>query len=318
VTPAVQPLVAAWVLALATGSAIVPGLRRLKAGQVVRSDGPRTHAGKAGTPTMGGLIFLLALSGAALWWGPRTGALYVLLFSAWSFGLLGWADDFLKVVVRRPLGLRARYKVAGQLVLAAAIVAASLQLGRGTIVEIPCYGPLDLGRSYWMLGMLVVLSAANAVNLTDGLDGLAAGATACSFLAHGLMAWSLGEDAVVTFCLATVGSLVGFLRYNVYPARVFMGDTGSLALGAALGASAILIRTEILLVLVGGLYVAEALSVILQVFWFHVFGRRILRMSPLHHHFELSGWPEPRVVEFFWACSAVCAFLGLLVWRGMG
>ncbi|MEW6547385.1 MAG: phospho-N-acetylmuramoyl-pentapeptide-transferase [Bacillota bacterium] len=314
----VQPLVAAWVFALVAGALLVPVLRRLKAGQVVRSDGPRSHAGKAGTPTMGGLVFLLALSAAGLAWGPRTGSLYLLLFSTWSFGMLGWADDFLKVVARRPLGLRGRYKVAGQLALATAIVAVALNLGRGTIVEVPWYGPLDLGPAYWVLGMLVVLAGANAVNLTDGLDGLAAGATACSFLAYGLIAWSLGEEDLVTFCLATVGALVGFLRYNVYPARVFMGDTGALALGAALGTCAILTRTELLLLFIGGLYVVEALSVILQVFWFHTFGRRILRMSPLHHHFELVGWPEPRVVEFFWACSALCAFLGLLVWRGMG
>lgn len=317
-TVGVGHLVTAWVLALAAGALLVPVLRRLKAGQVVRSDGPRRHAEKAGTPTMGGVIFLLALTMAAVAWGPRTAGLYLLLFSAWSFGLLGWVDDFLKVVLRRPLGLRGRHKVVGQVALAAAIVAAALALGRGTIVEVPGYGPVDLGAGYWLLGMLVILAGANAVNLTDGLDGLAAGASVPSFLAYGLMAWTLGEDYLVTFCLATVGALVGFLRYNVYPARVFMGDTGALALGAALGTAAVLTRAELLLVLIGGLYVAEALSVILQVFWFHVFGRRILRMSPLHHHFELSGWPEPRVVEVFWACSALCAFGGLLVWRGMG
>lgn len=314
----IQPLVLAWVLALGTGALALPALRRLKAGQVVRSDGPRSHAGKAGTPTMGGVIFLVALSAAGLLWGPRTGALYVLVLSAWSFGLLGWADDFLKVVARRPLGLRARYKVAGQLALAGATVAAALSLGRGTIVEVPWYGPVDLGPAYPLLGLLVILSGANTVNLTDGLDGLAAGATAASFLAYGLIAWTLGEEPVVTFCLATVGALVGFLRYNVHPAQVFMGDTGALALGAALGTCAILTRTELLLIVIGGLYVAEALSVILQVFWFHAFGRRLLRMSPLHHHFELSGWPEPRVVEAFWAVSALCAFAGLLLWRGMG
>lgn len=316
--PGVKPLVLAWVLALAIGAAVVPLLRRLKAGQVVRSDGPGRHAGKAGTPTMGGLVFLLALTVASLAGGPRTDTMYLLLFSAWSFGLLGWADDFLKVVARRPLGLRARHKVVAQLALALSIVAAALSGGRGTIVDLPWYGPLDLGPAYWPLGMLVILGAANAVNLTDGLDGLAAGATTCSFLAYGLMAWTVGQDDLVTFCLATVGALVGFLRYNVYPAQVFMGDTGALALGAALGAVAILTRAEALLVLIGGLYVAEALSVILQVVWFHAFGRRVLRMSPLHHHFELSGWSEPRVVEVFWACSALCALAGLLVWRGMG
>jgi len=314
-----MPLITAWVLALVLGALLVPWLRCLRVGQMVRSDGPRSHLGKAGTPTMGGVVFLLAFTAAHLLLGPRDLLTYLILFAAWSFGTLGWADDYLKVVARRPLGLRARYKVVGQFLFGTGIVGTVIgPLARGTIVEVPWYGPLDLGWGYWVLGLLAVIGTTNAVNLTDGADGLASGACAISFFAFGLIAWTQFQSSVFSLCAAVTGALVGFLRYNMFPAQVFMGDTGSLALGAALSTVALVTRAELLLVLVGGLFVLEALSVILQVFWFHVFGRRILRMSPLHHHFELSGWSEPRVVEALWGLAALCAFLGLLVWRGMG
>ena len=309
----------------ALGPVAIPALRRLKFGQHVRSDGPSRHLQKTGTPTMGGVIFLLGIIVAGLLFAlDYPGGLLVLGLTV-GYGLIGLLDDFIKVALKRPLGLRAREKLLGQVLLAGLLATAALSAGRGTDVVIPFSGyfitggmNLDLGWGlYLIFAIIVVVGSANAVNLTDGLDGLAAGITAitaATFVAVALWADNPGTAIVMA---AVAGGCVGFLFYNRYPARLFMGDTGSLALGGALGAAAVVTRTELVLIIIGGVYVLETLSVIAQVFSFKVFGRRVLRMSPLHHHFELGGWSEERVVHTFWAVALVFAFLGVWSLNGL-
>jgi phospho-N-acetylmuramoyl-pentapeptide-transferase len=295
----------------------VPLLSRFRLGQTVRSDGPATHLVKSGTPTMGGLLFVpvivvvtVVLAGV----GP-----YVWLALALTVGhaLLGLADDFLKVALKRPLGLRARYKLAAQVALAYLLGwGASSLLGLGTAVAIPFTGfSLELGAFYIPFVIILVLGAGNAVNFTDGVDGLASGAMLGTSAAYGLIAWSLGLSAMAVFALAVAGACLGFLVHNYHPARVIMGDTGSLALGGALAALAVLTRTELWLIIIGGLYVVEAASVIIQVIYFRLTRHRVFRMAPLHHHYEVSGWSEARVTFTFWLVSlafAAAALWGLL------
>ncbi|HBT48135.1 MAG TPA: phospho-N-acetylmuramoyl-pentapeptide-transferase [Peptococcaceae bacterium] len=303
-----------FIISVLLGPPVIKLLQSLRAGQVVRDDGPRTHLGKSGTPTMGGIIFLAAMTVSVVLLAPADRMALTLLGFTWGFALLGLADDALKVVWRRPLGLLARQKLGGQVLLglAAGLVAMGF-LGRGTEVAVPFTSwRWDLGWYYPLLAALLLVSATNAVNLTDGLDGLAAGVTFWVALAYLLLALAAGQTGLAIFAGALAGGCLGFLVYNFYPARVFMGDTGSLALGAAVGLLSIMTRTELVLPIIGGVYVLEALSVILQVFFFRLTGRRLFRMSPLHHHFELLGWPETRVVLFFWAAAVVLAGVGLI------
>lgn len=308
------------------GPFTIPLLRRLKFGQNIRSEGPSRHMAKAGTPTMGGIMFLAGILAATLWLTRQMDALTVLV-AVLGFGLIGLLDDFLKVVLKRSLGLRAREKLVGQLFLAGLVVSVAVTyLGRDTAVSVPFSGLLSPGGIhlelglwlYLLFGILVIVGSANAVNLTDGLDGLAAGVTtavAAAFVIIGLLSSTPGVSLVMA---AMVGGCLGFLVYNRHPAKVFMGDTGSLALGGGLGAAAVVTGSELFLLLIGGIYVMEALSVIIQVFSFQVFGRRVFRMSPLHHHFELGGWSENRVVFTFWAVSVVLALAGITGLQGLG
>lgn len=301
------------IICLVLGSPLIRLLRLLRAGQVVRSDGPRTHLGKSGTPTMGGIIFLVGISAATLLLSEANLLTFTLLVVIWGYALLGLADDFLKVVLRRPLGLLARQKLGGQVLLGLATgLLAMLYLGRGSEIIVPfTSGRWDLGWYYPLFATLLLVATTNAVNLTDGLDGLAAGTTFWVAIAYFFLAVAMDKAELVIFTGALAGGCLGFLVYNFYPARVFMGDTGSLALGSAIGILSILTRTELLLPILGGVYVLEALSVILQVASFRLTGRRLFRMSPLHHHFELLGWPETRVVLFFWLVGFLLAVLGL-------
>lgn len=315
--------------ALILGPLIIPLLHRLKFGQMVRSDGPSRHLQKSGTPTMGGIIFILAIVMAVLIGiqivgtrpelGSRTGGLVVLL-AVVACGVIGFLDDYIKIALKRPLGLRAREKILGQVVIAAGLaVTAVFLLGRGTDVVIPFSGffqpggyVIELGWWLFLLFTIVVLLATtNAVNLTDGLDGLAAGSVAVAALAFSVIAVVTDQHWVAMTLGATAGGCLGFLYYNRYPARVFMGDTGSLALGGGLAAAAVLTRSELFLLLIGGVFVIETLSVIAQVVSYQLFGRRVLRMAPLHHHFELLGWPETKVVAVFWAAAVLSAAVGL-------
>lgn len=298
----------------------IPALKRLKFGQNVRSEGPASHLSKTGTPTMGGILFLAGISVAGLLTASRFPEGVLVLATTLGFGLIGFIDDFLKIALARPLGLRAREKLVGQALIAALLgLLAVSTLGRGTDLVIPfTLKTIELGMgAYILFSVVVMIAAANAVNLTDGLDGLAAGVTAVTSLAFIVVALMLNKTGVALMMAAVAGGCLGFLIYNRHPARVFMGDTGSLALGGALGAAALLTRSEFFLLIIGGIYVLETLSVIVQVFSFQVFGRRVLRMSPLHHHFELGNWSENRVVITFVSATVLFSLIGIAGVSGM-
>lgn len=302
-------------ITLITGPFFIPTLHRLKFGQNVRSDGPRSHLKKAGTPSMGGLMFLAGIIVAVIVTGSGHGETWLLLLVTLCYALLGFADDFIKVVKKRSLGLRAKEKILGQTVIALVLaLSAAYLLKLGTGIRVPYVGTtLDYGfLVYFIFIWVVTVGTSNAVNLTDGLDGLAAGVTVIVSLAFTLIAIMMDLWPVAIFGAAMSGGCLAFLRFNSHPAKVFMGDTGSLALGGGLAAMAVLTKTELLLPIIGGVYVAEALSVIIQVLSFQSTGKRVFRMAPLHHHFELGGWPERKVVRNFWLAAVICALVGLL------
>lgn len=306
--------VVAFVVVVIAGPVVIPLLHRLKFGQSIREEGPRRHFQKAGTPTMGGLMLLAAIIIAALTFAGQEREVWLALFVTVGHGILGFIDDYIKVVLKRNLGLKARQKLLGQLIMAVALAYVTAHFfGWGTDVWVPFTDVyFNLGTIYYALILLLLVGTTNAVNLTDGLDGLAAGTSLVAAAAYAAAAFYLGRTGMATFSAAVAGSCLGFLRYNYYPAKVFMGDTGSLALGGALAAVAVVTKTELLLVVIGGVFVVEALSVIIQVISFQATGRRVFRMSPLHHHFELGGWPEPKVVKAFWLAGAACGGLGLM------
>jgi phospho-N-acetylmuramoyl-pentapeptide-transferase len=333
-------MVTAIVLSFALGPGIIRWLRRLRVGQVVRREGPETHYAKAGTPTMGGVLFIASTTVATLLWADVANPYPMLaLFALLCLGALGFLDDYLKVMSRRTEGLVARYKLVGQAIIGAAVggtlLFAPLSPLPATSTQLPFFAEwyiYILPALFVPWTVVVITFTSNAVNLTDGLDGLASGLGAIAAATFGLFAYLIGRvdtsnylglfylpgaGELAIFCFALSGATLGFLWYNAHPADVFMGDTGSLALGGALGAVAILLKLEFLLVIVGGVFVAEALSVMLQVSWFkytarrYGAGRRIFRMSPLHHHFEKVGWPETKVVVRFWLLGVLCALIAL-------
>lgn len=302
----------AFLIAFGSAPLLIPLLHRLKLGQVVREVGPQSHLKKTGTPTMGGLIFIVPLPIVVALFDLHSVKAWSLVFLIWGFAVIGFADDFLKVALRRPLGLRAREKLLLQVLLAGVFTwVIGNYMGGGTQYLLP-FGLGRIAVGWWWfapISMLAILGSGNAVNITDGLDGLAAGATAIAMVFFGFWGLAFHHHTVSIVALALAASLVGFLRYNIHPARIFMGDTGSLALGAALAGLAIVSQTTLLLPLVGILFVVETLSVIIQVISFRLTGRRVFRMSPIHHHFELGGWPEERVVSVFWFFSILGALL---------
>ncbi len=315
-----------FIITAVLGPAMIPLLRRLKFGQNIRDDGPSRHLQKAGTPTMGGIMFIIGITAAGLsllrWGVALDGANegLVMLVITVGFGLVGFLDDFIKIGMKRSLGLRAREKLLGQFILALGLgIAAITMLGRGTDIVIPFSGffveqglRYDLGPiGFLAFTVLVMVGTSNAVNLTDGLDGLAAGTAFIAALPLAAIALITDNAGVAVVLAAVAGGCLAFLIYNRYPAKIFMGDTGSLALGGALASAAVLTRHELFLVIIGGIFVLEALSVILQVISFKSTGRRLFRMSPLHHHFELGGWSENRVVFTFWFIGVLFGALGL-------
>jgi phospho-N-acetylmuramoyl-pentapeptide-transferase len=326
-------VVTALVLSWLMGPWFIRQLRRLSVGQNIRDVGPQAHQVKAGTPTMGGLLILFATLVPTLLWADL-GNVYVwlvVLVTA-AFGAIGFLDDYLKVRKRRNLGLTAGTKLWLQVVVGTAFGIALLLLpaegGFNPTLTFPFIKKLvlHLGYLYIPFVAFVLVGSSNAVNLTDGLDGLAIGATSIAAATYAIftyiagnrviagylqIAYVPGVGEVAIFCGAMVGAGIGFLWFNSHPAEVFMGDVGSLSLGAAIGSVAVLAKQEILLVLVGGLFVMEALSVIIQVASFKLRGKRVFRMSPLHHHFELSGWAEPKVIVRFWILSILFALLSL-------
>lgn len=300
--------------------------------QTVRLDGPETHVTKAGTPTMGGAVILVAIVVSTLLWADLSNRfIWVVLFTTLSFGLIGWIDDYKKLVDQNPRGIGARMKFGLQTLAGLGVTLFLYYTAKApieTALIVPFFKAVVVPLGLWFipLAYLVIVGSSNAVNLTDGLDGLAILPAAMVAGALGIFAYATGHvqfanylgipyvsgvGEVLVFCAAMVGAGLGFLWFNTYPAQVFMGDVGALALGAALGVVAVVVRQEIVLFVMGGVFVMETVSVILQVGSYKLIGRRIFRMAPLHHHFELKGWPEPRVIVRFWIITVILVLAGL-------
>jgi phospho-N-acetylmuramoyl-pentapeptide-transferase len=322
----------ALLISFVVGPAMIRRLRRYKIGQTVRDDGPQSHLSKAGTPTMGGALMLVAVAVSTLLWADLGNRyVWLVLLATLAFGAIGLVDDYKKLVLKNPRGLAARYKYLWQSVvgLAAAVYLYAIATTPAeTALLIPYLKDVSIQLGPWfiLLTYLVIVGSSNAVNLTDGLDGLAVLPTVLVCGALGVFTYAAGHVEIsaylkipyvpgvgelVVFCGALVGAGLGFLWFNTYPAQVFMGDVGALALGAALGLVAVTSRQELVLLIMGGVFVAETLSVMLQVASFKLTGRRIFRMAPLHHHFELKGWPEPRVIVRFWIITVILVLIGL-------
>lgn len=302
-------------LVLCTGPLLIPELHKLKFGQSIREEGPKSHQAKSGTPTMGGIMIILAIVIATVAAAPLTPAVLLALFITLGHFVLGFLDDYIKVVKKRNLGLKAKQKMLGQILIAiVTMIVGTRVLGIDTTIWIPIADiNLNIGIGYYFLVLFVLVGTSNAVNLTDGLDGLASGTVAIASGAYALVCYMTGHFDLALFCVAMMMACVAFLRFNAHPAKVFMGDTGSLALGGAIAAVGILTHTEILLAVIGFVFVCEALSVIIQVISFKTTGKRVFRMSPIHHHFELGGWKETKVVFVFWMVGLVASVVGLLM-----
>jgi phospho-N-acetylmuramoyl-pentapeptide-transferase len=307
-------------ICLAMGPFMIPFLTRLKVGQSIREEGPRGHYAKAGTPTMGGVIIITAVMVASFLFAGSSKEVLTAVLVMIAFGGIGFWDDYIKVVLKRSLGLRAREKLVLQLLIGLIFgLLLVYYLGRGTEIIIPFSGTIiDIGYLYVPFVVLVLISTANGANLTDGLDGLAAGVTFFIALAMGLVCIMTSHSNLLIFSSALGGACLGFLLFNRYPARVFMGDTGSMAIGGAVAAIAAISKSEIALIIIAGVYVIETLSVIIQVISFQMTRRRVFLMAPLHHHFELKGWKETKVVHRFYLLSFLFVILGLIGFKNIG
>lgn len=328
----IMGIMTALILSLMIGPWMIRKLSQQKIGQVVRDDGPKSHFSKAGTPTMGGALILISIAVSTLLWADlRNSYVWVVLLTTLLFGAVGWVDDYRKVFRKDPRGLPAKWKYLWQSVIGFA-AALFLYFNATDPVQTSYIVPffkdvsIDTGVMFIVISYFVIVGTSNAVNLTDGLDGLAILPTVMVGGALGIIAYLAGHaefsnylripfvtgtGELVIFCGALVGAGLGFLWFNTYPAQVFMGDVGALALGAALGVVAVVARHEIVLFIMGGIFVAETMSVILQVASFKLTGKRIFRMAPIHHHFELKGWPEPRVIVRFWIITVMLVLFGL-------
>jgi phospho-N-acetylmuramoyl-pentapeptide-transferase len=322
----------ALIISFLIGPWMIRKLTRDKIGQCIREDGPQSHLQKSGTPTMGGAMILVAISISTLLWADLENRyVWVILLVTMGFGVIGFVDDYKKVMLGNSDGLSAKLKYLFQSLIglgAAIFLYQTASTPAETQLIVPFFKDvmLDLGWGYILLSYLVIVGTSNAVNLTDGLDGLAIMPTVMIAMGMGIFAYLSGHKEfaeylsipflsnsgeLIVFCGALVGSGLGFLWFNTYPAMVFMGDVGSLALGAGLGVLAILVRQELVLFIMGGIFVAETLSVIIQVTSFKLRGKRVFRMAPIHHHYELKGWPEPRIIVRFWIITFVLVLFGL-------
>lgn len=329
---AILSILTALFLSLWMGPRLIERLQLLQIGQVVRNDGPESHFSKRGTPTMGGVMILASIVITVLLWADLSNPyVWAVLAVLVGYGIVGFVDDYRKVVRKNTDGLIARWKYFWQSVIALVVAFALYALGKDTSATqlvVPFFKDImpQLGLMYIVLTYFVIVGTSNAVNLTDGLDGLAILPTVLVASGFAVIAWATSNvnfseylhipyvpyaSELVVVCTAIVGAGLGFLWFNTYPAQVFMGDVGSLALGGALGTIAVLVRQEFLLVIMGGVFVMETLSVILQVGSYKLRGQRIFRMAPIHHHYELKGWPEPRVIVRFWIISMVLVLIGL-------
>lgn len=323
----------ALLVALLLGPKVIQWLSKMQLGQMIREDGPQTHLSKAGTPTMGGVLILLAITISCLIWGNLGNYyLWLALLVTLGFGAIGWHDDYQKIALKNSAGLSAKKKLLFQSIIALLAVfslyySAILPIHTQLTVPFFKHTTADLGPFFLVLGYLAIVGSSNAVNLTDGLDGLATMPTVMVAGALGIFAYASSNTVyanylaipfvpdtgeLTIFCSSLVGAGLGFLWFNTYPAQIFMGDVGSLGLGAALGIVAVIIRQELVLLIMGGIFVLETLSVILQVGYFKLSGgKRLFRMAPLHHHFELKGWAEPKVIVRFWIITVIFVLCGL-------
>ena len=303
------------VLTVILGFFAIPLLKKLKARQSIREEGPKSHRIKSGTPTMGGLFMLLSAVLVVIFNKMIDPSVLWLLFLTLGHGLLGFLDDFIKAEKKRNLGLTAKQKMLGQIILAVLFcwgVVDTLHLPYSIAIPFT-HTDISIGLLYYPFVVLVIVGASNAVNLTDGLDGLASGCCVIAFSAYAMFCYMTGFNDLGYFIIILAGSCIGFLFFNYHPAKIFMGDTGSLALGGAIAGISVMTRTELLLIFLGLIFVLEALSVIIQVASFQLTGKRVFKMSPLHHHFEMSGWSEVHVVWAFWIFEGIAACVSLLL-----
>lgn len=309
-TSLILAAVVAAAVVLISGPFLIPKLHQLKFGQSIREEGPKSHQAKSGTPTMGGMMIILGLVVGALVAGQWSVELGLALFIVLGHFVIGFVDDYIKVVRKHNLGLKAKQKLLGQIIMAAMVA----YFGNlPTDLWVPFVGNVELGSFFYVLLFFVLVGTTNAVNLTDGLDGLAAGTVSVASLCFMVVCLILGNYNLAIFCAATMGACLAFLKFNYNPAKIFMGDTGSLALGGAIASMGILTHTELLLVVIGFIFVMEAMSVIIQVISFKTTGKRVFLMSPIHHHFELKGWKETKVVHTFWCWGMLAGILGILL-----
>ena len=329
---AILGVLTALVISFVVGPIMIRKLSHYQLGQVIRDDGPESHFTKAGTPTMGGALILVAVAISTILWGDLGNRyVWIVLTVTLLYGVVGWVDDYKKLVKKHSEGLRAKYKYFWQSVIglgAAFFMYYTAQSPAETTLIVPFFKDvgIDMGWMFVVLTYFVIVGTSNAVNLTDGLDGLAILPTVMVCAALAIFAYVTGHikfaeylsipylpgvGEIAVFCSAIVGAGLGFLWFNAYSAQVFMGDVGALALGAAIGVVAVAVRQELVLVIMGGVFVIEAVSVIMQVTSYKLTGKRIFRMAPLHHHFELQGWPEPRVIVRFWIITVILVLIGL-------
>ncbi len=325
-------VLSAMIFTVLLGPGIINRLKRLSMTQQIRDDGPKTHMGKTGTPTMGGLLIILCILLSVFMWGDLKNIyVWVLIISLVGFGGIGFLDDYLKIARKNHKGLRAYQKFGMQLALAF-LIGVFLYMNPKDpftdVLNVPFFKRwlFDLGWFYIPFSVIVIVGSSNAVNLTDGIDGLAIGLVAVAVLANGVLVYISGHKGLAqylqvlylpgtgeltVFCGAMLGAALGFLWYNSYPADIFMGDVGSLGLGGTLGTLAVITKHELVLAIVGGIFVIETISVMLQVASFKLTGKRVFKMAPIHHHFELKGWPEPKVIVRFWIVGIMLALLSL-------
>jgi phospho-N-acetylmuramoyl-pentapeptide-transferase len=325
-------VLSAMIFSLLLGPWIMRKLKRFSMTQQIRDDGPKSHMGKAGTPTMGGLLIIVCIALSMFMWGDLTNIyIWIMILSLVGFGAIGFLDDYLKIIRKNHRGLRA-YQKFGMQILLALLIGIFLYFNPKDpytdVLNVPFFKKwlFDLGLFYIPFSVIVIVGSSNAVNLTDGIDGLAVGLVAVAVLANAVLVYISGHKGLAeylqvlylpgtgeltVFCGAMLGASLGFLWYNSYPADVFMGDVGSLGLGGSLGTLAVITKHEIVLAIVGGIFVIETFSVIVQVASFKLTGKRVFKMAPIHHHFELKGWPEPKVIVRFWIIGIMLALLSL-------
>jgi len=309
--------VASLLICMFLGPKFIQGLREREFGQHIREDGPEGHHGKAGTPTMGGIVIFLAVAVPFLILSNYRAVSIAVFGTAVATAGLGLADDWAKIRKKRSLGISGRTKLAVQAVIAIILwLVATRYVGLGDTLRLRVIdASVDLGYFYPVLILLVLMGATNGVNLTDGLDGLAAGCCAIVLLAYTAMCFITGQEDLALLSACLVGACVGFLWFNSFPASVFMGDTGSLGLGGAIAGLAVMTKTEVLLLIIGGIFVIEALSVLVQVFAFQRFRRRVFLMAPIHHHFEMLAWSETKIILRFWIVAAICSAIGFTLYQ---